>query len=391
MKLTKKFSSLLFATLTAMTTILPVQATEVSPTSESVESVLNVSVVGSGSVEVIASSDTYDVDASNPLEISLPENMAITLNANTDGEIADVTKNGETLSVFKAGKSAMSFNYITTRESVDFVITFDKKQQEESKLNTSVESENEAAKDEDVGQKESKSKNSIEGLSQEIINDGITLDFTDDSLPTDEELAIIKDYRNGVTEKYKKLRKEKAEETGLIKYADDDYFMNDKFYEKYGSNMLLHDGAIILDRKNVKGYKAAEMDLTVADNQVEVPSVKKSRSASARIASSLSVTEMGYHRLYNGVGYIDNGIWRLSNGALAFCAQGMMASPHVGDGGATFTVNNNPSVVKALYYGYGGPGDCLTGRYGTSGAIVITDDILSKKKTQWSVHFWKSG
>ena len=137
MKLTKKFSSLLFATLTAMTTILPVQATEVSPTSESVESVLNVSVVGNGSVEVIASSDTYDVDASNPLEISLPENMAITLNANTDGEIADVTKNGETLSVFKAGKSAMSFNYITTRESVDFVITFDKKQQEESKLNTS--------------------------------------------------------------------------------------------------------------------------------------------------------------------------------------------------------------------------------------------------------------
>ena len=385
MKLTKKFSSLLFATLTAMTTILPVQATEVSPTSESVESVLNVSVVGNGSVEVIASSDTYDVDASNPLEISLPENMAITLNANTDGEIADVTKNGETLSVFKAGKSAMSFNYITTRESVDFVFTFKDKVAEETKeeeATTQQKTENSdkqasSSEQESVTNTETKSDDEELGTSEELKEDGITLDFTDDSLPTDEELAIIKDYRNGVTEKYKKLRKEKAEETGLIKYADDDYFMNDKFYEKYGSNMLLHDGAIILDRKNVKGYKAAEMDLTMADNQVEVPSVKKSRSASARIASSLSVTEMGYHRLYNGVGYIDNGIWRLSNGALAFCAQGMMASPHVGDGGATFTVNNNPSVVKALYYGYGGPGDCLTGRYGTSGAIVITDDILS--------------
>lgn len=375
----QKVLAIVLSCFTAVQMITPTFAQEQDISSMSANSVVNVSVQGEGNVIVQESGQSHTVMEDNPLTIeTMPDQTISFLIEKQEGLIISSFKeNDVNVDTFEVGSEEFNYDYVTTTTETDFVITFDKKQQEESKLNTSLESENEAAKDEDVGQKESKSKNSIEGLSQEIINDGITLDFTDDSLPTDEELAIIKDYRNGVTEKYKKLRKEKAEETGLIKYADDDYFMNDKFYEKYGSNMLLHDGAIILDRKNVKGYKAAEMDLTMADNQVEVPSVKKSRSASARIASSLSVTEMGYHRLYNGVGYIDNGIWRLSNGALAFCAQGMMASPHVGDGGATFTVNNNPSVVKALYYGYGGPGDCLTGRYGTSGAIVITDDILS--------------
>lgn len=375
----QKVLAIVLSCFTAVQMITPTFAQEQDISSMSANSVVNVSVQGEGNVIVQESGQSHTVMEDNPLTIeTMPDQTISFLIEKQEGLIISSFKeNDVNVDTFEVGSEEFNYDYVTTTTETDFVITFDKKQQEESKLNTSVESENKAAKDEDVGQKESKSKNSIEGLSQEIINDGITLDFTDDSLPTDEELAIIKDYRNGVTEKYKKLRKEKAEETGLIKYADDDYFMNDKFYEKYGANMLLHDGAIILDRKNVKGNKVAEMDLTMADNQVEVPSVKKSRSASARIASSLSVTEMGTHRLYNGVGYMDNSIWRLSNGALAFCAQGMMAAPHVGDGGTTFTVNNNPSVVKALYYGYGGPGDCLTGRYGTSGAIVITDDILS--------------
>ena len=375
----QKVLAVVLSCFTAVQMITPTFAQEQDVFSMSANSIVSVSVQGEGNVVVQESGQSHTVTEDSPLSIETTPDQTISFSIEKQEGliISSFKENDVNVDTFEVGSEEFNYDYVTTTTETDFVITFDKKQQEESKLNTSVESENEAAKDEDVGQKESKSKNSIEGLSQEIINDGITLDFTDDSLPTDEELAIIKDYRNGVTEKYKKLRKEKAEETGLIKYSDDDYFMNDKFYEKYGANMLLHDGAIILDRKNVKGNKVAEMDLTMADNQVEVPSVKKSRSASARIASSLSVTEMGTHRLYNGVGYMDNSIWRLSNGALAFCAQGMMAAPHVGDGGTTFTVNNNPSVVKALYYGYGGPGDCLTGRYGTSGAIVITDDILS--------------
>ena len=383
MKLTKKFSSLLFAALTAMTTVLPIQATEVSPSSESVESVLNVSVIGNGSVEVIASSDTYNVDASNPLKVSLPENMVITMTAQTDGEITDIAKNGETLSIFEAGKSALSINYITTRESADFVFTFknkevkDTKEEETSSQQEAKNSSQQSSSSEKTTAKntETESNKTEWGTSQEIIDDGIKIDFTDESLPTDEELKILEDYGKGITDKYLELRKEKAEETGLLKYCDDEYFMNDEFYEKYGANMLLHDGAIILDRKNVKGYEAPEIDLEMAENQVKVPTASKSKK-SARVASYLNVVEIAILRLYNGVGYMDNGIFRLSNGALAFCGQGMNSNPHAGEGGNTFTVDN-ANVRKALYYGYGGPGDCLTGRYGTSGAIVITDDLAS--------------
>lgn len=373
MKLTKKFSSLLFATLTAMTTILPVQATEVSPTSESVESVLNVSVVGSGSVEVIASSDTYDVDASNPLEISLPENMAITLNANTDGEIADVTKNGETLSVFKAGKSAMSFNYITTRESVDFVFTFKDKEAEETteeKATTQQKTENSdkqssSSEQKSVANTETKSNDEELGTSKELKEDGITIDFTVEELPTEKEQQILEDYKNGIDKKeYKALRKEKAEETGLIKFTDEDYFLTDEYYEKYSAMMLTFDHAFILDRTLTKDYQEEAVKAADPDKKMKAP-------------RAMSVIDYSEHTIYNGVGYAFNGLWRMSNNNLAFCANGMMAPPMPGDTASDPIAVNNANLRKALYYGYGGPGDRLTGRYGTSGAIVITDELVS--------------
>ena len=380
MKLTKKFSSLLFATLTAMTTILPVQATEVSPTSESVESVLNVSVVGSGSVEVIASSDTYDVDASNPLEISLPENMAITLNANTDGEIADVTKNGETLSVFKAGKSAMSFNYITTRESVDFVITFDKKQQEESKLNTSVESENEAAKDEDVGENDFNEEETDKYNKSPWELDGIRLDFDLQQEPTKELGKMLNDYRKGNYKAYKKERKELAEKTGLIKYADSDYFMNDEFYEKYSSTLLAYGGASILDKHLTKEYLDKIESMPEPASAKEATNKEKSSKALSIEPRSNVITNYHTYTWYNGVGYLMNGNFDVTGvDTMVYCANGLYATPPVGSV-LTVSESSNANLRKVLYYGYGGPGDMvLNGLAGGNwqNAIVITCDLVS--------------
>ena len=380
MKLTKKFSSLLFATLTAMTTILPVQATEVSPTSESVESVLNVSVVGNGSVEVIASSDTYDVDASNPLEISLPENMAITLNANTDGEIADVTKNGETLSVFKAGKSAMSFNYITTRESVDFVITFDKKQQEESKLNTSVESENEAAKDEDVGENDFNEEETDKYNKSPWELDGIRLDFDLQQEPTKELGKMLNDYRKGNYKAYKKERKELAEKTGLIKYADSDYFMNNEFYEKYSSTLLAYGGASILDKHLTKEYLDKIESMPEPASAKEATNKKKSSKALSIEPRSNVITNYHPYTWYNGVGYLMNGNFDVTGvDTMVYCANGLYATPPVGSV-LTVSESSNANLRKVLYYGYGGPGDMvLNGLAGGNwqNAVVITCDLVS--------------
>lgn len=360
MKHVKRLITMLFAVFMLLTTCFPIYA----DTQDAVYSNFQMNVVGNGSVQIEDDEKTYSIGSDESFDQMFLENTKLKITVKTNGTIDDVALNGKTISGFKTGRSSLKFQYTVTDQDAILDVIF---KEREEKTNSS---------DIEDSQKIDQQESDIEPeISQEIIEDGITIDFSDESLPTDEELAIIENYGKGITEKYTKLRKEKAEETGLLKYCDDEYFMNDDFYEKYGANMLLHDGAIILDRKNVKGYKAPEMDLTMADNQVEVPAISKSKK-SVRVASYLSVTEMGYHRLYNGVGYMDNGIWRLSNGALAFCGQGMNASPHVGEGGNTMTVNN-ANVRKALFYGYGGPGDVLTGRYGTSGSIVITNDILS--------------
>lgn len=91
-----------------------------------------------------------------------------------------------------------------------------------------------------------------------------------------------------------------------------------------------------------------------------------------------TITDTSTHRFENpNGGYISNGIWRLSNNQLAFCAEGMMSSPAVGDSTSAPYQVNNDSLRKALYYGYGGPNDILTSRYGESGAIVLTDELVS--------------
>lgn len=43
---------------------------------------------------------------------------------------------------------------------------------------------------------------------------------------------------------------------------------------------------------------------------------------------------------------------------------------------APYTVDN-VNLRKCLYYGYNGPGDILTARFGESGAVVLTDELVS--------------
>lgn len=97
-----------------------------------------------------------------------------------------------------------------------------------------------------------------------------------------------------------------------------------------------------------------------------------------RSSTHYSIIDYSSHDFNNpNGGHISNGIWRLSNNYLAFCAQGLLASPGIGDSiSAPYQVNNE-SLIKALYYSYGGPGDIITSRYGESGAIVLTDELVS--------------
>ena len=94
-------------------------------------------------------------------------------------------------------------------------------------------------------------------------------------------------------------------------------------------------------------------------------------------AGGWSVSRLEEFTWANGAGSIHNGRWTLSNGSYAFCGEALNASPAPGTPTSEPTVYDNSNVRKALYYGFGGPGDILTSQYGEAGAVVLTNEALS--------------
>ena len=180
---------------------------------------------------------------------------------------------------------------------------------------------------------------------------------------TEKEKEMMEEYKKGnaYSDEYVQLRKNKATKFGLLDYCDSTtYFLNDDFYDNYSDAYLIKDGLMILDR-----YSAGFED--------EI-NVMESRSA--------SVVSTTHHRYEEKPGYyIANSIWKLSNSHEAFCAQGLNASPAEGDLTSDPYLVENENLKKCLYYGYNGPGDILTARYGVSGAIVLTSELVSNAYT----------
>lgn len=172
------------------------------------------------------------------------------------------------------------------------------------------------------------------------------------------EMEMMEEYKKGNinTDEFIELRKAKADEYGLLDYCDSTYFLSEDFYDNYSDAYLIKNGLMILDRYSA-GFE------TTVD-------VMESRAS--------SVVSMSHHRYEEKPGYyIANGIWKLSNSHEAFCAQGLNASPAAGDVTSDPYLVENENLKKCLYYGYNGPGDILTSRYGVSGAIVLTSELVS--------------
>lgn len=172
------------------------------------------------------------------------------------------------------------------------------------------------------------------------------------------EMEMMEEYKKGNinTDEFIELRKAKAGEYGLLDYCDSTYFLSEDFYDNYSDAYLIKNGLMILDRYSA-GFE------TTVD-------VMESRAS--------SVVSMSHHRYEEKPGYyIANGIWKLSNSHEAFCAQGLNASPAAGDVTSDPYLVENENLKKCLYYGYNGPGDILTSRYGVSGAIVLTSELVS--------------
>lgn len=392
----KKFKNVFLAffvtALTSLNLFLPAYAEET--TTQTVDSAgFSVNVVGDGTVTLSSGDFTKSLSNGDTFNANYEEGTEIKIvsKSNENAVIDDVTLNNSTISGFTSGKKSFSFVYTTKTADANFSMIFkcndsksdsstrDKIVNSNDKSNASVNLN--SSNDED----ELSDENSIDEAKDELSEDGIHIDFNiwDKS---DTTKSILKDYSKNIYKKYSDQRKDKAKESGLLKYCDSNYFLKKSFYSKYDGYMLNYDNLVILDKysipelSNDKGEAKTdvlnEID-KVDDAEDEDDNVSLFNLSRAGGVTVDSFTE--YTWVYDSYGsHYNEAIYRLSNGVTAFCGEGMQAGVRKGQSLGAPEKVNNAKLAKVLYYGYGGHGDILTSKYGVSAAVCMTSDMASK-------------
>lgn len=392
----KKFKNVFLAffvtALTSLNLVLPAYAEETTaPTVDSAG--FSVNVVGDGTVTLSSGDFTKSLSNGDTFNANYEEGTEIKIvsKSNENAVIDDVTLNNSTISGFTTGKKSFSFVYTTKTADANFSMIFkcndsksdsstrDKIVNSNDKSNASVNLN--SSNDED----ELSDENSIDEAKDELSEDGIHIDFNvwDKS---DTTKLILKDYSKNIYKKYSEQRKDKAKESGLLKYCDSNYFLKKSFYSKYDGYMLNYDNLAILDKYSVpelsndKGETKSDVlneinrldDTNEEDDNVSLFSLSR--------AGGVTVDRFTeYTWVYNSAGhYYNEAIYGLSNGVTAFCGEGMQAGVRKGQSLGAPEKVNNAKLAKVLYYGYGGHGDILTGKYGVSAAVCMTSDMASK-------------
>ena len=392
----KKFKNIFLAffvtALTSLNLVLPAYAEET--TTQTVDSAgFSVSVVGDGSVTLSSGDFTKSLSNGDTFNANYEEGTEIKIvsKSNENAVIDDVTLNNSTISGFTTGKKSFSFVYTTKTADANFSMIFksndsksdlstrDKIVNSNDKSNASVNLN--SSNDED----ELSDENSIDEAKDELSEDGIHIDFNvwDKSNTTK---LILKDYSKNIYKKYSDQRKDKAKESGLLKYCDSNYFLKKSFYSKYDGYMLNYDNLAILDKYSVpelsndKGETKSDVlneidrvdDADEEDDNVSLFSLSRAGGVTVD-----SFTE--YTWVYSSDGsYYNEAIYGLSNGVTAFCGEGMQAGVRKNQSLSAPEKVDNANLAKVLYYGYGGHGDILTGKYGVSAAVCMTSDMASK-------------
>lgn len=392
----KKFKNVFLAffvtALTSLNLVLPAYAEET--TAQTVDSAgFSVNVVGDGTVTLssgdftkkLSDGESYNADYDEGTEIK------IVSKSNENAVIDDVTLNNSTISGFTSGKKSFSFVYTTKTADANFSMIFksndsksdlstrDKIVNSNDKSNASVNLN--SSNDED----ELSDENSIDEAKDELSEDGIHIDFNvwDKS---DTTKLILKDYSKNIYKKYSDQRKDKARESGLLKYCDSNYFLKKSFYSKYDGYMLNYDNLAILDKYSVPDLSndngKTKSDVLNEINRLDDTNEEDDNVSLFNLSRAGGVTVDSfteYTWVYSSDGsYYNEAIYGLSNGVTAFCGEGMQAGVRKGQSLRAPEKVDNANLAKVLYYGYGGHGDILTGKYGVSAAVCMTSDMASK-------------
>lgn len=392
----KKFKNVFLAffvtALTSLNLVLPACAEET--TTQTVDSAgFSVSVVGDGSVTLSSGDFTKSLSNGDTFNANYEEGTEIKIvsKSNENAVIDDVTLNNSTISGFTTGKKSFSFVYTTKTADANFRIIFkgnDSKSDDVSTrdkiLNSNDKSNANVNLNSSNDEDELSDENSIDETKDELSEDGIHIDFNvwDKS---DETKLILKDYSKNIYKKYSDQRKDKAKESGLLKYCDSNYFLKKSFYSKYDGYMLNYDNLAILDKYSVpelsndKGETKSEVlnEIDRVDDADEDDNTSLFNLSRAGGVTVDSFTE--YTWVYDSYGsHYNEAIYGLSNGVTAFCGEGMQAGVYKGQSLGAPEKLNNANLAKVLYYGYGGHGDILTSKYGVSAAVCMTSDMASK-------------
>lgn len=392
----KKFKNVFLAffvtALTSLNLILPAYAEET--TAQTVNSAgFSVNVVGDGTVTLSSGDFTKSLSNGDTFNANYEEGTEIKIvsKSNENAVIDDVTLNNSTISGFTSGKKSFSFVYTTKTADANFSMIFkcndsksdsstrDKIVNSNDKSNASVNLN--SSNDED----ELSDENSIDEAKDELSEDGIHIDFNiwDKS---DTTKLILKDYSKNIYKKYSDQRKDKAKESGLLKYCDSNYFLKKSFYSKYDGYMLNYDNLAILDKysipelSNDKGE--TKSDVLNEIDRVDDADEEDDNASLFNLSRAGGVTVVSftdYTWVYDSYGSNYNeAIYGLSNGATAFCGEGMRAGVRKNQSLGAPEKVDNAKLAKVLYYGYGGHGDILTSKYGVSAAVCMTSDMASK-------------
>lgn len=380
MKLGKKISSVAMTFAVLIGTILPT-TTPLLATEESYK--LNVSVVGDGSVSVkdVKGEKIEFAVEDDPLETSYTKGSKIAIECT--GEVSELVINEKAQEL--EAHSEVKFEF-EINEDTDIKVVFTNATDEEMPRTTTESQEKDDSREKaeenkveeqtDNSEDASSREEFVEESSEEQIDQNSVISINYDNWKlTDEDHAMLEDYTKGITEPYKEIRKEIAERTGLIKFTDDDFFLKDDFYELYSFQMLMFDRTWLLTRNHTKEYKERAKEMATLEMQKVMVEPR-----------AMSVIDSAIFSAPWGVGWIDNGLWRLSNNKMAFCGNGMMASPTKGDSTTDPRMVDNAALRKALYYGYLGPGNILDSKgLSLEQQIVATNDFVSVALTGNSV------
>lgn len=392
----KKFKNVFLAffvtALTSLNLVLPAYAEET--TAQTVDSAgFSVNVVGDGTVTLSSGDFTKSLSNGDTFNANYEEGTEIKIvsKSNENAVIDDVTLNNSTISGFTSGKKSFSFVYTTKTADANFSMIFkcndsksdsstrDKIVNSNDKSNASVNLN--SSNDED----ELSDENSIDEAKDELLEDGIHIDFNvwDKSNTTK---LILKDYSKNIYKKYSDQRKDKAQESGLLKFCDSNYFLKKSFYSKYDGYMLNYDNLAILDKYSVPDLSndngETKSDVLNEINRLDDTNEEDDNVSLFNLSRAGGVTVdsfTAYTWVYSSDGsYYNEAIYGLSNGVTAFCGEGMQAGVRKNQSLSAPEKVDNANLAKVLYYGYGGHGDILTGKYGVSAAVCMTSDMASK-------------